>query len=100
VSKTLGPSAERVSAGKSSSSRRETTSCVYHVICGHGKSVINGETFEWKQGDTFCVPSWYQYQHFAGLEETVYLYRFDDRPMIEALGFYRWEGMDAEMLAT
>jgi gentisate 1,2-dioxygenase len=30
----------------------------------------------------------------------VYLYRFDDRPMIEALGFHRWEGMETEQLAT
>ncbi|KAL1611907.1 hypothetical protein SLS60_000129 [Paraconiothyrium brasiliense] len=91
VSKTLGPSAERINAEKSSGPRRETTSCVYHVISGTGYSVIDGEKLEWKQGDTFCIPSWYGYQLFAGANETVYLYRFDDKPMIEALGFYRTE---------
>ncbi|KAF2192354.1 RmlC-like cupin [Zopfia rhizophila CBS 207.26] len=100
VSKTLGPSAERISKGTSSMARRETTSSVYHVIAGSGYSNINDEKFEWKQGDTFCIPSWYKYQHFAGRDETVYLYRFDDKPMIEALGFYRYEGMDTEMLVT
>ena len=68
--------------------RRETTSSVYHVIVGEGYSEIENERFDWKAGDTFCVPSWHRYRHFAQ-EQTVYLYRFDDRPMIKALGFYR-----------
>jgi gentisate 1,2-dioxygenase len=80
--------------------RRETASSVYHVVAGSGYSTVGEEKFEWKQGDTFCIPSWYPYQHFAGAEETVYLYRFDDRPMLEALGFYRWEGMDTETLVS
>jgi gentisate 1,2-dioxygenase len=62
--------------------------------------VIGEEEFAWEQGDTFCVPSWYQYQHFAGEGERVYLYRFDDRPMLDALGFYRAEGMDVENLVS
>ncbi|KAL5373994.1 hypothetical protein DPSP01_012298 [Paraphaeosphaeria sporulosa] len=94
VSKTLGPSAERIQAGKSSRLRRETTSCVYHVISGDGHSIIDGQTLRWKQGDTFCIPSWYPYQLFAGEHGTLYLYRFDDKPMIEALGFYRNEGAE------
>jgi gentisate 1,2-dioxygenase len=100
VSKTLSPSAERINAGTSSQQRRETASSVYHVIAGSGHSIIGDEKIEWKQGDTFCIPSWYRYEHFAGKEETVYLYRFDDKPMIEALGFYRWEGVDIESLVS
>jgi gentisate 1,2-dioxygenase len=100
VSKTLGPSAERIKKGMSSAPRRETASSVYHVIEGKGYSHINSEKLEWKQGDTFCIPSWYRYEHFAGTEQTVYLYRFDDKPMVEALGFYRCEGMSMESLVT
>ena len=51
--------------------------------------MIDDRQFEWKEGDTFCIPSWYPYQLFAGEDRDVYLYRFDDKPMIEALGFYR-----------
>ena len=61
----------------------------------------------WKKGDTFCIPSWYPYQvsltlqyclsiaeavasqHLADGTSDVYLYRFDDIPMISSLGFYR-----------
>ncbi|PLN79608.1 putative gentisate 1,2-dioxygenase [Aspergillus taichungensis] len=98
VSRVLGGCAERLEGGRSSPWRRETTSAVYHVIAGSGYSMIGEQEFAWKKGDTFCVPSWYRYQHCAILGETVYLYRFDDKPMIEALGFYRTEDTDVESL--
>ena len=100
VSKTLGGCAERLMAGKNSPAIQETASSVYHVIEGSGHSIINGERISWKKGDTFCVPSWHEYQHFADSTSIVYLYRFDDKPMLKALGFYRTKDMDVESLAT
>lgn len=96
VSLRLGGSAERLSAGASSPAVRETASSVYHVIEGNGYSEINGKRVGWKQNDTFCIPAWYRYQHFADPGKPVYLYRFDDKPMLKALGFYRVEGEDTE----
>ncbi len=93
VSKTLGGSAERVDAGTSSPAIRETASSVYHIIEGSGYTEISDNNkIEWKKGDTFCIPSWHKYQHFADSRETVYLYRCHDKPMLNALGFYRKEG--------
>ena len=100
VSKSLGCAAERLDKGTSSPAIRETSSCVYHVVSGKGYSKINDKKFEWKQGDTFCIPSWHKYQHFADNDDTVYLYRTDDQPMIKVLGFYRVEGMDVESLVS
>jgi gentisate 1,2-dioxygenase len=54
----------------------------------------------WKKGDTFCIPAWHEYQHTAETGKTVYLYRFDDKPMLKALGFYRVEGIDTETLVS
>lgn len=100
MSKILGGSAERVSSGTTSPAVRETASSVYHIIQGSGHSEINGQRFDWKQGDTFCVPAWNKYQHTAGPGENVYLYRFHDKPMLTALGFYRVEGTDTESLVS
>ncbi|KAJ5610295.1 hypothetical protein N7510_007014 [Penicillium lagena] len=100
VSRVLGGCAERLTAGKSSPSRRETTSSVYHAVAGAGYSIIGDKKLIWEKGDTFCIPSWYKYQHFADPGQPVYLYRFDDKPMIDALGFYRSGEMDAESLVT
>jgi gentisate 1,2-dioxygenase len=92
VSRILGGAAERLQAECSSPSRRETASSVYHVISGCGYSTVGGEKLIWEKGDTFCVPS------CAG--ESVYLYRFDDKPMLTALGFYRTEDMEPEQLVS
>jgi gentisate 1,2-dioxygenase len=102
VSRILGGSAERLNPGATSPSVRETASSVYHVVRGAGHSVINGERIAWKQGDTFCIPAWNEYQHTAaeGLSEPVYLYKFHDKPMLKALGFYRVEGVDVETLVS
>ena len=96
MSKTLGGSAERLNAGRSSPAVQETASSVYHVVKGSGYTEINGEKFKWKANDTFCIPAWNKYQHFADPGQTVYLYRFDDKPMLKALGFYRVAGEDIE----
>lgn len=92
----LSGSAERLTAGESSPPVQETASSVYHVISGSGWSKVGDTRIAWKQGDTFCVPAWHPYQHFADATETVYLYRFDDKPMLKALGFYRVAGVDTE----
>ena len=92
----IGASAERLDPGATSPRIRETASSVYHVIEGSGSSDISGTTLKWKQGDTFCIPAWHSYQHSADEDRVVYLYRFDDKPMLKSLGFYRVEGVDVE----
>ena len=90
LSKVIGCSAERVEAGTSAPKRQETASIVYHVVEGAGQVHIGDQTLEFKQSDTFCVPSWATYEISSDASAgTLYLYRFDERPMLEALGFYR-----------
>jgi gentisate 1,2-dioxygenase len=62
--------------------------------------MIDGHRTTWKQGDTFCIPSWQIYQHTAAAEELVYLYRFDDQPMLKSLGFYRKDNADSNSLVS
>jgi gentisate 1,2-dioxygenase len=83
-------------AGARSPRVRETASSVYHVIEGSGYTEIDGKRVEWKQNDIFAIPAWCPYQHVADPGNRVYLYRFDDKPMLKALGFYRVEGEDTE----
>ncbi|KAL3484759.1 RmlC-like cupin domain-containing protein [Aspergillus germanicus] len=100
VSRVLGGCAERLNSGPSSPLRQETVSTAYHIISGSGRFQVGKHTLSWKSGGTFCVPTWYKYQHFADEGETVYLYRLDDKPMITALAFYRSADSDAEALVS
>lgn len=100
MSRVIGASATKLAAGASSSPVRETASSIYHVVEGSGYSIIDGQRFDWRKSDTFCIPAWNQYQHFAADGETAYLYRAHDKPMLKALGFYRKEEMDVESLVS
>ena len=85
----IGCSAERLDPGHTSPVRQETAAIIYHVISGSGSAKIGDETFDMEQSDTFCVPSWKKYEIKASDDAPLYLYRYDDRPMLQALGFYR-----------
>ncbi|PKS07194.1 hypothetical protein jhhlp_005794 [Lomentospora prolificans] len=100
VSRILGTSASKLMPGTSSPKVQETASSLMHVIEGAGYSEINGKKYMWEKGDTFCIPAWHEYQHFANDGEPVYLYRCHDMPMLKALGFYRTAEMDVETLVS
>lgn len=89
VSRVIGAGAERIAAGARSPSRRETAGLVYHVYEGSGQTRVGDTMLTWEQGDTFCVPSWLPYRHEA--RSDAYLFRFDDQPVLEAIGAYRVE---------
>jgi len=89
VSRVIGAAAERLAAKTSSPQRRETAGIVYHVFEGRGVTRVGEETLSWEQGDTFCIPSWAPYRHDA--QRDTYLFRYDDRPVLEAIGAYRAE---------
>ncbi|KAH8885920.1 hypothetical protein GQ53DRAFT_876871 [Thozetella sp. PMI_491] len=51
--------------------------------------------------NTFRILARYEYQHSAAADlRKVYRYRFDDKPMLSSLGFYRPAGRDVEYLVT
>ena len=77
-------------AGEHTRAHRHTASTVYHVAEGGGHSIIDGQQFDWQEGDTFVVPSWAWHEHASEGGEAV-LFSFSDRPVIEAFGFLREE---------
>ncbi len=69
---------------------RHTTSAVYNVVAGEGWTVINGQRFDWKQGDFLVVPPWMWHEHAnASQTSEAILFSVTDHPVFEALGLYR-----------
>lgn len=66
---------------------RKTGSAVYVVYRGAGRTVINGEAFDWSPGDVFVTPSWAAVDHQA--HEPSDLFAITDRPVLEKLHLYR-----------
>lgn len=75
-------------------SHRHTSSTIYHVAEGEGRSIIGGKEYPWSEGDTFVIPSWAEHEHESAHGEAV-LFSYSDRPIINSFGFYREEAVPA-----
>lgn len=69
---------------------RHTSSTIYHVAEGGGRSIISGKEFLWEEGDTFVLPSWTWHEHESIGGEAV-LFSYTDRPIIDRFNWYREE---------
>ena len=49
--------------GEITKTHRHNCSTIYHAFRGNGATVINGQKFEWEQGDCFVVPLWSWHSH-------------------------------------
>lgn len=90
VMQTMGASMQLLPAGFHGKAHKHTGSFVYQCAKGTGYSIINGQRFDWKERDIFCVPSWAWHEHHnASDSEDACLFSFNDLPVMEALGLYQ-----------
>ena len=58
---------------------------------GRGTTVIDGRRYEWETGDSFVVPLWRFHYHENKSDKEAILFFMTDKPVMDALGFYREE---------
>jgi gentisate 1,2-dioxygenase len=98
VMPTLGCEMHRlVPEGRTATTRRVRSS-VFVVFAGSGSSVVNGQRFDWQQGDMFVVPTWAAVDHEA--HEPSDLFAITDAPVLQALGHYREQQLDQPQEVT
>jgi len=91
---TLSCEIQMLRPGEQTKSHRHTSSAIYHVFKGKGFTVVGDTRFDWEEGDSFTVPLWRDHRHGNTSRAEAVLFVMNDRPVMEALGFYREE--DAE----
>ena len=77
----------RLRAGAGTPTRHEVGSSVWQVFEGEGSVTLGGTTHVLHTGDLFSVPSWVPWSLAADTQFD--LFRFNDGPIIERLGFAR-----------
>jgi gentisate 1,2-dioxygenase len=89
---TLSCGVQMLRPGEVTKTHRHNSSTIYHAFKGSGTTVINGQKFEWDQGDCFVVPlwSWHSHQNRSKDHEAI-LFSTSDVPVMEALKLYREE---------
>lgn len=99
ISTIISAQAEKLAPKASSKPRQESSSFVYHVQQGKGYTVIkqtgkDDVTISWNSKDTFCIPTWSNFQHFNESEsEPAYLFNFSDTALLQNLGLHRVAGV-------
>jgi len=79
--------------GQRTQSHRHTSTVLYHAFRGRGTTVINGQDFNWEQGDNFIVPLWHWHEHAnTSASDDAILFSMNDAPVLKPFGLYREEG--------
>lgn len=78
--------------GEVTKTHRHNSTTVFQAFRGAGTATINGERFDWEQGDCFVVPlwSWHSHENRSASDEAI-LFSMTDQPVLEALKLYREE---------
>jgi gentisate 1,2-dioxygenase len=79
-------------ANERTRSHRHTSTALYHVFQGRGRTLVGEGFLEWKKGDSFVIPLWQWHSHENLSGEEAILFSINDRPVMEALQLYREEG--------
>jgi gentisate 1,2-dioxygenase len=79
--------------GEETRSHRHTSSAIYHVFRGAGFTIVGNTRHDWQDGDTFTVPFWQSHRHINNTGSAAILFVMNDRPVMDAFGFYREEAI-------
>jgi gentisate 1,2-dioxygenase len=75
--------------GEHTLAHRHTGSAVYYIVKGSGMTVIDGQRFDWNQGDIIALPPWAVHEHAntSSINDAV-LFSIQDAPVLSALGLF------------
>lgn len=89
VLRTIGAAATALPPGFAGAPHRHSSSAVYLVIRGAGRTEVAGTALSWGARDVFVVPAWARHAHFnASRDEDALLFSVTDAPALEALGLH------------
>jgi gentisate 1,2-dioxygenase len=70
---------------------RHTSTAIYHVFKGRGRTAVGESCLEWQKGDSFVIPLWQWHSHENPFDDEAILFSINDRPVMETLQLYREE---------
>jgi gentisate 1,2-dioxygenase len=88
---TMSCEVQLLKAGKTTERHRHTSTVLYHVFQGRGRTYVGEGCMEWEKGDSFVIPLWQWHHHENHSGEEAILFSINDRPIMEVLGLYREE---------
>ena len=88
----LGCFIRELPPGKKSGEHRHNFEAILHVLEGVGYTMIDGNRYDWKAGDTMTVPPMAPHQHFNGDPNArARIIAVTSLPLMRNLGTFRYE---------
>ena len=89
---TLSAWVQWLKPGQKLARHRHSSSAVYYVMRGEGRTVVGDQELRWKARDSFVVPNWAWHAHENLSDDgEALLFSVNDAPVLRALGLYREE---------
>ncbi len=88
---TMSCEVQSLRPGIKTKAHRHTSTTLYHVFRGWGRTAVGEGHLEWEKGDSFVVPLWQWHRHENSSGEEAILFSINDRPIMQALELYREE---------
>ena len=88
---TMSCEVQSLAAGERTMVHRHTSTVLYHVFRGRGRTAVGEGWLEWEKGDSFVIPLWQWHRHENTSAGDAVLFSLNDRPVMESLGLYREE---------
>jgi 1-hydroxy-2-naphthoate dioxygenase len=84
--------AQMLRPGEATKPHRHTSSAVYFVVRGRGRTIVGDKVLEWAPNDCFALPnwSWHEHRNLSSSAPAV-LFSVNDVPLVRFLGLYREE---------
>lgn len=89
---TIGCWIQMLPPGFEGERHRHTSSAIYFVVGGEGRTEFGETTLHWQKHDAMALPNWTWHRHVnASKTEPAYLFSVNDIPMLRGFGLYREE---------
>ena len=91
---TMSCEVQLLKSRESTKVHRHTSTALYHVFKGQGRTKVGEGYLEWKKGDSFMIPLWQRHSHENLSDDEAILFSINDRPVMESMQLYREESGD------
>lgn len=85
-SKAVSMSVGELAPGARTSNHRHGYEALMYIIRGKGYSIVEGQRFEWQEGDALYTPPWCWHQHFAEEGHAVQYITATNMPLLSGMG--------------
>ncbi|MGH7845442.1 MAG: cupin domain-containing protein [Candidatus Binatia bacterium] len=88
---TMSCEVQSLRPGEKTMAHRHTSTALYHVFRGEGRTAVGEGWLEWQKGDSFVIPLWQWHRHENNSKDEAVLFSMNDRPVMESLALHREE---------